>query len=64
MKSFKILKSIGVNKIIDNALQCRYDSKKFWGIVKEFMIYNTQYDSARDIVDTLQLLMENPTLFE
>lgn len=50
---------MAIIKIIDAASNSKYDNKDFWDKISEFIIYSTDYELPRDILELLNLLLEN-----
>lgn len=46
-----------MNKIIEAAGDVRFNNKAFWENMQDFIIYSTQYEFPRDILETLELLI-------
>lgn len=53
-----LLKSFYAVRIIEHAIQCRFDYPEFWRAIREALINKTEYEMCSDAVDILALIKD------
>lgn len=54
------IKSYQILKVIELAVLCRFDQPGTWKVFEEQLLYNSEYESIRDIMEVLDTVKDSP----
>ena len=62
MRGYKEIKSYHLIRVIELMMIVRFDHRGLWEVIEEKILYTTEYETLKDVIDMLDMVKESQRL--